>query len=144
MKKTILLALSLLIFAGQQVFASVSIDCGKLSKDKLSVEKIEYAFSSESDDFTGPVGKKWDMKISGLWLGSSKNASKVTSKMFKDSQGHYFTATVASGQSVTGVVGKTYTVKYLYTDNPQLEVRTKGGFAGSTILKQVECVGSYD
>lgn len=125
-------------------FAAMSIECGEPKNAKpgetvYELKSVEYAFSSEDDVFSGPIGDEWVMYI-GNKVVSDKDR-KVSAKVSKDDEGKVLNVSIVLK---TTRVGHRYEVKYLYTDNPTLRIYNIGGFAGGMKTKEMICVGSYD
>src|SRR5688500_16205914 len=136
MKNNGLLLVTLLIasFFTPVSFANTYVKCGlEASFDRApDVVGYELELSSEGeDDYSGPVGEKWNMKLGredSEWLEPN---SKVTAKNFLKGEDTIVEITIEIGSSVTGPVGTRYVLTSLYDDEPTLEKYTMGGFAGT-------------
>lgn len=144
MKKIIFTTFCIACFA-TSAYANTYVICGKtVNPETQEVTGYELELSSEGDDnYSGPVGKNWNMKLSenADWL---KSSSKITAKNYQEDNDTTIEITIEEGKSVTGPVGTTYKLMGLYSDAPVLEKYTLGGFAGSVKIGTFQCAASND
>ncbi len=118
-------------------FAALSIECGNFNSDQSELTEVKYRFSSTDDDFNGVLSEEvWSMAIGDKWLADS---DKVIAKTSDDNS-----VVITAYYDMSARVGKTYHLSDIYTDNPTLIVKTKGGFAGSRVVETLDCFSSID
>ncbi len=141
--KVLLLFIALIL--PSTVFANSYIICGQTASfdDGMTVTGYELELSSEDDNYSGPVGKNWNLKLkeNGEWL--KPNDAVVATSLEKDGD-VTVRITIAAASSVTGPVGSQYVLTNLFDEEPVLEKFTMGGFAGSVKIGTFHCVGAYD
>ena len=131
-------SLLVLYFFSQSVMAYTYIKCGQETDfDSFSVSGYELELSSESDNYSGPVGKEWNLKLGSEdseWLAVNSN---ITATQKEDDS---IEITIKKGQSVTGAVGIKYVVKDLWEEEPTVEKYSVGGFAGLRKIATFKCL----
>lgn len=141
----ILLPLFALLLA-PSAFANTYVICGKsVDADTMEATGYELELSSEGeDDYSGPVGKKWNMKLDSQdseWLAPSE---KVIAKNYEQDGDTIIEIKIIQGQSPSGPVGTRYKLIGLYNDEPVLEKFTMGGFAGTIKVGTFQCASGND
>lgn len=132
-------------FLGSSVFAQSYVKCGTdVDLDTMEVTGYELEMSSDNDDYSGPVGENWNLKLdeNGDWLSPRRN---VLARSLQDSnQRTLVEITISKGATATGAVGTVYKLIDLYSEEPVLEKYTMGGFAGTVKLGTFKCLSGND
>jgi|GEM_PF-2617708 hypothetical protein len=126
--------------------ANTYIKCGKTADlAAFEVTGYELELSSEgADDYSGPVGEKWNLKLkseSSQWLPPNQN---VTAKNYQENGRTIVEITLKMARSVSGPVGLRYKLIGLYDETPTLEKFTMGGFAGTVKVATFQCLSGND
>lgn len=127
-------------------FANTYVKCGvKADWESFSVTPYELELSSEgSDDYTGPVGVNWNMKLGSEdseWLAPNANIVAKTTMV----EGNTIVdITVKYAEAATGPVGIRYKLIGLFDEEPRLEKYSMGGFLGPYKLASFECLSAHD
>ncbi|MCB0411951.1 MAG: hypothetical protein KDD22_05455 [Bdellovibrionales bacterium] len=123
--------------------ANISIKCGKTADfENFTVTEFELLISSEDDNFDGPVGGSWNMKIGSEdseWLDYNPN---VTADLVQGPGSKFVEITIK--EDMSGAVGSKYKLFNLYDETPILEKYTMGGFVGSLRVGIYACVSLID
>lgn len=141
--KTILLSLCTTFFS-TTALANVYIKCGKTANgDEATVTGYELEVSSESDNFNGPVGNNWNLKLdeTGDWLPAT---NLITAKSVEKDTTTTVSIKIKQGDSLTGAVGTEYELVGIYDDKPSLKKFTMGGFTGKILIGTFECFSAND
>ena len=149
MKNKFLLILTVLVtsLVTPLSFANTYVKCGLEASFEKAPDVVGYELelSSEGeDDYSGPVGDKWNMKLGSEdseWLG---NTSQVTARNYLKDGDTIVEITIVIGTSVGGPVGTRYVLTSLYDDEPKLEKFTMGGFAGTILIDTYQCFTGND
>lgn len=127
-------------------FANTYVKCGKTADfDSYEVTGYELELSSEgADDYSGPVGTNWNMKLGSEdseWLKPNK---KITAKSYEVDGDTVVEITVKMAATPSGAVGTVYKLIGLYNEAPTLEKYTMGGFAGFLKVGTYQCLSGND
>lgn len=130
-----------------QAHASSYVMCGKKvhqnADGDLHVTGYELELSSGNDDYSGIVGKNWNLKLqeNGDWLESTK---KITAKSYEENDTTIVEVSIINGISPSGPVGTKYKLIGLYDDYPSLEKYNIGGFTGNVKIDTFACFSGND
>ena len=130
-------------FAAQ---ANTYVKCGKtVDFEAFEVTNYELELSSEgSDDYSGPVGKNWNMKLGDEdsdWLEFNP---AITAKNYEENDTVVVEIKIKTATSASGAVGTRYKLIGLYDEAPILEKYTMGGFAGAVKIGTYQCLSGND
>jgi hypothetical protein len=131
-------------FFSSWAFANTYVICGTaVDPEEQIVTGYELELSSEDDEYSGPVGKTWNLKLekNSDWLPFSKRVVAKTSKVANDT---IIEIEITQAQSASGIVGTVYKLIGLYNEQPILEKYTMGGFAGSIKIGTFQCLSAND
>lgn len=140
---------SILVFstlASGAAMANTYVKCGQLADwDAFTVTGYELELSSEDgDEYKGPVGIKWNMRIGSEqadWLKTNKSITATSSK--KDGS-VIVEIKMIMAKTPSGPVGTRYKLIGLYDEMPKLEKYNIGGFTGNLLVGTFECITSND
>lgn len=126
--------------------ANTYVKCGKaVNPETQEVTGYELELSSEgNDDYSGPVGKNWNLKLeseNSPWLSANNN---IVAKNYKKGGDVVVEISIKMAQSASGPVGTQYKLIGLYSETPVLEKYTMGGFAGSLKTGTFQCLSGND
>ena len=143
--KSFYLALVVSFFSPQS-FANTYVKCAEaIDSETFEVTNYELELSSEgSDDYSGPVGINWNLKLESEesnWLAPNL---KIMAKTSTEDGQTIVEITIEVGSSISGPVGTRYVLTGLYDEAPVLEKFTMGGFAGTVKIGTYECFSSND
>lgn len=146
MKIRIIVGLVMGILLQTSVFANTYVKCGvKADFESFSVSPYELELSSEgSDEYSGPVGINWNMKLGSEdseWLAPNTDVVARTSVVAGET---IVDITVKYAEAATGPVGIRYKLIGLFNEGPVLEKYSMGGFLGTYKLASFECLSAHD
>jgi hypothetical protein len=119
-----------LIFSSSSAFANAYVKCGKsVNQETNKVTGYELELSSDNDNFSGVVGKNWNLSLEkeNNWM-KTKGNENVTAQMNKDKEYNVTVEVFIRGaKTASGWTGTRYVLANLYSDFPTLEKWTLGG-----------------
>lgn len=143
MKFVYLIAISTIL--STSAWANSNVKCGKYTNfDDFEVKGFELELSSDSDDYSGIVGKKWHLKLeseNSEWLKVNKN---ITARNYKKDGLTIVQITIKTGKSVEGQIGINYKLVGLYEEEPTLEKYRIEGSSNYVKIGTYKCISAID
>ncbi len=130
----------LMIFMTSSAQAYSYIKCGdSVDFENSIVEGYELEIYSTNDNYHGPVGQNWNLKLNNEnseWLDYTEH---VFGRQLTYNRVEIY---IIIANSPTGVVGTKYKLFELFSKRPILEKYTMGGFVGTMKIATFNCIST--
>ena len=125
-------------------FATSFVHCGTSIDDDGNVAGFELAVSSDVDEYSGPVGGTWNLKIGSEnadWLPEDANVVAGETR----AGGRINLEILISGpRSSASPLDTRYVIRDFYSETPRLTKYAEGGPNGDVVLGRYACVSAHD
>lgn len=122
-------------------YASTHVVCGqRIDPISFEVHNFELATESVVDEFAGPVGANWNLRLADSGSGWMEPNSNFEASTYQDGQATVVEIELRISQAMTGPVGLTYLLIHPFSEKPVLEKYALGGYMHNVKLGSFECI----